>query len=575
MAYMNKHMKKNGDVTGDGGVSRTVTGDGGVSRTVTGNGGVSRTPAATDTAPSQSIGRSAALMSVLVVISRITGFFRTWAQAYAMGATLLASCYTVANNLPNQLYELVIGGMIVTAFLPVYLSVKQRAGREGANAYVSNLLSIVFVLMGVLTVLCIAFAAQLVWIQSAGTDQAQMADAVYLFRFFAVEVLLYCLSSIASGVLNAERDYLWSNAAPIFNNFITIASFLAYPPLAAVNPGLGMLVLALGNPLGVLVQVLMQVPSLRRHGVRITWHIDLHDPAIKETLSIGIPTLLVTVCSFVTVSVMNTYALVAEPGAGSSVQYYARLWYTLPYSVLSIPITTAMFTELADRWAHDDIDGYREGFAHGTSQILFTLMPFMLYLITFAYPLMLLLASGRFTADDAQLTAVYLRWLSLALPFYGVSTFFQKVFSSMRKMGLFALANVFASALQVAFTALFTSRIGISAVALGSVLYYVSVDLISFVLIRRELHHVCMREIISSTVWGIVLGLAGAVAGGALMRPLLPIALAGGHTVIRVLLSIIACGSVSLAVTFGAALALHLKQAAFMRSAVARLLHRG
>ena len=283
MAYMNKHMKKNGDVTGDGGVSRTVTGDGGVSRTVTGNGGVSRTPAATDTAPSQSIGRSAALMSVLVVISRITGFFRTWAQAYAMGATLLASCYTVANNLPNQLYELVIGGMIVTAFLPVYLSVKQRAGREGANAYVSNLLSIVFVLMGVLTVLCIAFAAQLVWIQSAGTDQAQMADAVYLFRFFAVEVLLYCLSSIASGVLNAERDYLWSNAAPIFNNFITIASFLAYPPLAAVNPGLGMLVLALGNPLGVLVQVLMQVPSLRRHGVRITWHIDLHDPAIKET----------------------------------------------------------------------------------------------------------------------------------------------------------------------------------------------------------------------------------------------------------------------------------------------------
>ena len=152
MAYMNKHMKKNGDVTGDGGVSRTVTGDGGVSRTVTGNGGVSRTPAATDTAPSQSIGRSAALMSVLVVISRITGFFRTWAQAYAMGATLLASCYTVANNLPNQLYELVIGGMIVTAFLPVYLSVKRRAGREGANAYVSNLLSIVFVLMGVLTV---------------------------------------------------------------------------------------------------------------------------------------------------------------------------------------------------------------------------------------------------------------------------------------------------------------------------------------------------------------------------------------------------------------------------------------
>ena len=202
------------------------------------------------------VGRSAALMSVLVAISRITGFFRTWAQAFALGTSLLSSCYTVANNLPNQLYELVIGGMIVTAFLPVYLSVKERSGREGANAYVSNLLSIVFLLMAALTLLCIGFAAQLVYLQSAGTDQTQMIDAVWLFRFFAVEVLLYCLSSVASGVLNAERDYLWSNAAPIFNNFITIASFLLFAALQSTNLPLAMLALALGNPLGVLLSLI-------------------------------------------------------------------------------------------------------------------------------------------------------------------------------------------------------------------------------------------------------------------------------------------------------------------------------
>ena len=141
-------------------------------------------------ASQEQVGRSTALMSVLVIVSRITGFFRTWAQAFALGTTLLASCYTVANNLPNQIYELVIGGMLVTAFLPVYLSVKQKAGREGADAYISNLLSIVFVLMGALTLICIAMAGQLVWLQSAATDQAEMADAVFLFRFFAVEVLL-------------------------------------------------------------------------------------------------------------------------------------------------------------------------------------------------------------------------------------------------------------------------------------------------------------------------------------------------------------------------------------------------
>ena len=81
------------------------------------------------------VGRSTALMSALVIVSRLTGFLRTWGQAYALGVTVTASCYSVANNLPNQLYEIVIGGMLVTAFLPVYLSVKQRAGTKGASAY--------------------------------------------------------------------------------------------------------------------------------------------------------------------------------------------------------------------------------------------------------------------------------------------------------------------------------------------------------------------------------------------------------------------------------------------------------
>ena len=75
---------------------------------------------------------SAALMSVLVIVSRLTGFARTWAQAYAVGATVLASCYEVANNLPTQIYELVTAGMLVTAFLPVYVSVKKRLGQKGA-----------------------------------------------------------------------------------------------------------------------------------------------------------------------------------------------------------------------------------------------------------------------------------------------------------------------------------------------------------------------------------------------------------------------------------------------------------
>ena len=523
-----------------------------------------------DRATTDAVGRSAAMMSLLVIVSRITGFVRTWAQAFALGTTLLASCYTVANNLPNQLYELVVGGMLVTAFLPVYLSCKRRAGQEGANRYISNLLSIILVLMGVVTVACILLAAPLVWVQSAGTDQAQMSDAVFLFRFFAVEVLLYCLSTIASGVLNAERDYFWSSAAPIFNNLITISSFVLYAALVGSAPGVALLVLALGNPLGVLVQVLVQLPSMRRRGIRLSLRIDLRDPALRETLAIGVPSIVVTLCSFVTVSVMNSMALVAVPEQGSSIQYYARLWYTLPYSVFAVPVTTALFTELSRLFAGRDLAGFSSTVLSGMRQVLFVLTPFMLYLMVFSTPLMTLMRMGQFDAESANLTAAYLSSLALALPFYGLTTFFQKVFSSMRRMGLFAVANVVASVAQVAFTVALTPTLGIHAVSLGSALCSMLVDAVSVLMLRRSVEGFGLRGVVSSFLRSLALGAAGALVGAGILWGATTV-LGAATSPLGALVYVIAGGLPSLAVTFGLAIAVRAPEAAFLSRVLSRV----
>ena len=425
-------------------------------------------------ATESSVGRSAAMMSALVIVSRLTGFLRTWGQAFALGVTVVSSCYTVANNLPNQLYELVMGGMLITAFLPVYLSVKERSGREGANRYASNLVSLVVIVMGVVTVLGLVFAAQVVWTQSAGAAEEFDSDlAVYFFRFFVIEVILYALSSILSGVLNAERDYFWSNAAPIFNNFVCTASFFGYAALVGSDPHLAILFLAVGNPLGVAIQAVMQVPALRKHGIRILPYVDLRDPAIRETLSIGIPSLVVTFASFVTVSVQNSSAL-SVVATGSSIAYYARLWYTLPYAILAIPITTAMFTELSESVSKGDMEAYKRGVSMGTGQIMFFLVPFSLYLIVFSEPLITLLAAGRFSSDDIAMTASYLAVLALSLPFYGICTYLQKVCSSLRRMGVFAWASVVAGVVQVVFCLVLTPLLGLNMVALSSLFFFIA-----------------------------------------------------------------------------------------------------
>lgn len=463
-----------------------------------------------ENAPSVSeVGKNAVLMSVLVIISRITGFLRTWGQAYALGVTALASCYTIANNLPNQLYELVMGGMLMTAFLPVYMSVKKQKGRAGSNEYASNLLSIVLILMGISTILSLIFAGPIVWTQTFGATQDFDTDlTVYFFKFFAIEIILYALSSIVSGILNAERDYLWSNAAPIFNNIICTSSFLLYAYYMDSNYGLAILLLAIGNPLGVLVQILVQLPSLRRHNIKITWHINFKDPALKDTLAIGIPSLYVTLISFPTVAVMTSSAL-SVTVKGASIAYYARLWYMLPYSVLAVPITVAMFTELADYAAKDDMASFKKGFNGGVNQINFMLIPMMFNLILFAPNLITILAAGRFTNEDISLTAQYLQFLALSLPAFGVNTYLQKACSSLRKMTFFAIANTLAAVLQIAFCFAYTDIWGLPAVAVSSMLFFVVLDAITMVNLRSQLGRLGMKSMIFSMIRSSIFGLVG------------------------------------------------------------------
>ncbi|MCI8468181.1 MAG: murein biosynthesis integral membrane protein MurJ [Eggerthellaceae bacterium] len=518
---------------------------------------------------SRDVGASAALISICVIISRITGFARTWAMAFALGATFVSSSYQVANNLPNMLYELVMGGMLVTAFLPVYLSVKKKLGQRRGNAYASNLLTIVVLLLGVVSALCMLFPAQVVFTQTFYSDQQEMALSVFFFQFFAIQIVFYGCSSIISGLLNANREYFWSSIAPVFNNLIVIASFLAYAAIAQHDQVWAFYAIAIGNPLGVFVQMAIQVPALRRNGIRIRPRIDLRDPALRETLALGAPAVFVTVCSFATVSAQNA-ASYCFADNGPSVIAYARLWFTFPYSFLAVPVTTAMFTELSDMQADGDERGLVRGIIDGTAQIVFLMVPMALYLVVFATPLVTLYHIGAFTEESIGQIARYLAVMAVALPFYGVNAYLNKIFSSIRRMGVFSLINFVAVAAQVAVTlgAAWAVQHGypatLEAVAASTVVSYVLGDLIAFMYLRRHYGRMGLGFLAAATLRSLGLGALGAAAGAGVLAALQLMAGPLSGSIAQALAYLVVGGLVALAVTFGPAVRLRLPEAAFV-----------
>ena len=503
------------------------------------------------------VGRSAGLMTVLTIVSRVTGFIRTWAMAAAIGMSLLSSSYQVANNLPNMLYELVMGGMLVTAFLPVYMGVRREQGREASNEYVGNLLGILLLLLGGISVLGTVFAPGFIWTQSfLSGDGGSMDTAAFMFRFFAIQILFYGLGSVFSGVLNAHRDYFWSTFAPVLNNVIVIASFMGFAPVSAqFGEQAGIILIAAGTTLGVFVQMACQIPALGKHGVHPHIHIDFKDPALRQTIALGIPTLLATVCMFVSTSITNAAALVVQPETGPSVIAYARLWYTLPYALIAASLSTALYTELSHDAQEKDYDSVRMGISRGVAQMLFFLIPFAMYLIVFARPLNMIYCAGKFDESGVALVSEFLIYLALSLPLYGVVVLMQKSFSALLDMKPYSRYCLYSAIGQAGSVLLFGVVLGygMPAIALSYVVDYVVLVGCSLWWLRRRLHGLQVKSILHGGFFGLLFGGLGAAAGAGVMWALEHFVGALGSSILITLGYVCVAGVVSLAVTFGLA----------------------
>lgn len=503
------------------------------------------------------VGRSAGLMTVLTIVSRVTGFIRTWAMAAAIGMSLLSSSYQVANNLPNMLYELVMGGMLVTAFLPVYMGVRREQGREASNEYVGNLLGILLLLLGGISLLGTVFAPGFIWTQSfLSGDGGSMDTAAFMFRFFAIQILFYGLGSVFSGVLNAHRDYFWSTFAPVLNNVIVIASFMGFAPVSAqFGEQAGIILIAAGTTLGVFVQMACQIPALGKHGVHPHIHIDFKDPALRQTIALGIPTLLATVCMFVSTSITNAAALVVQPETGPSVIAYARLWYTLPYALIAASLSTALYTELSHDAQEKDYDSVRTGISRGVAQMLFFLIPFALYLIVFARPLNMIYCAGKFDESGVALVSEFLIYLALSLPLYGVVVLMQKSFSALLDMKPYSRYCLYSAIGQAGSVLLFGVVLGygMPAIALSYVVDYVVLVGCSLWWLRRRLHGLQVKSILHGCFFGLLFGGLGASAGAGIMWALEHFVGVLGSSILITLGYVCVAGVVSLAVTFGLA----------------------
>jgi putative peptidoglycan lipid II flippase len=510
-------------------------------------------------------------ISAATVLSRATGYARWMAQAAVLGTTLVADAYTVSIILPSLIYELFLGGILYSIFIPVLVERMTTHGEEDARRLTNALFTLMLPLMAALALVGIAFAEPFVRLftdwgaaeELSSAEAERTVDlAVLFFRIFAVQMLFYGVSTIATGVLQSHRRFFLPTFAPALNNLCVIASFVFYALLVGVDHTVALYVLAGGVTVGTAIMALALVPTMWGLGYRP--RPQLGHPALLTTARLAGP-MVVLVAASVAFQAFGVY-LATQFEAVAELNY-AFAVFSLPYGIFVVAIATALMPELSEKHARGDDEGYRDTFSFGLRTMVFVVVPSAVGMIALSKPIVgLLYQRGEFGARDTGVVSTLLVAYSVGLLGYSAYFFLVRAFYSRQNTKTPALLNVVIFLLYAALAYGLSRIFGVVGVVLALSIAYAVLAVLGLVATRREIKRIDGRRLLRSTVRVLAAGAAMYVAawGGTAAFGI------GSDALGRVLI-LTAVGGASLAVYLGVAYALKAEE---LNSAVALLRRR-
>lgn len=374
--------------------------------------------------------RAAWSLSVFTSISRVLGFVRMMVIAQIFGAGMVADAFFQAFRISNILRELLAEGSMSAAFIPVFTEYFHTKSKEEARELASSIFYILmFILVGV-TLLGIAFSPQIVALITHGWVKypEKFALTVQLTRIMFPYILFVGLSAVTMGVLNSMGSFTAPAFAPVMLN-LSMIGFALYVSPRMENPIAG---LALGVVFGGLLQLLIQLPPLRKKGMGFLFRVKPADPGVKKVGQLTIPVIGSQAATQINIFISSLIATYLPQGSVSYL-FYAMNLFQFPHGIFGISIATAVLPSMSRQAAVGDHESLKGTLSFGLRYIFFIMLPAMVGLIVLRVPITsLLFQRGTFTYQDTLGTAYALLFFSLGLWAYSGVRIINAAFYSLQ-----------------------------------------------------------------------------------------------------------------------------------------------
>ena len=479
--------------------------------------------------PAVGIGRAAALIAVLTIGARLLGLGRQLVFAHTVGAYCLGTAYTTANQVPNIIYDIVLGGALTSIMVPLLARAARRApGDPQAAGQVtqtsSALLTWTVLILAPVSMAIAAAAGPIARLLSPASPAGHCGHASMILvtsrmiSVFAPQVLCYGLAVVLYGILQAHRRFLAPALAPVISSLVVIATYLLFVPLGAGYrnhlaglPVPAELVLAAGTTLGVAALALTaMVPAF---GLRLRLRPTLRFPAGVARQARGLAAYGIVAFAAQDAALIVVIRLANGSAAQGAVVLYGYAWMAFEslYAVLAVPIAISAFPVLSgsDRAEFDQTSA-------GSSRAVL-LMSFLgaAVLAAIATP------AARVLAGHGQVIELALGFAAFApgLVGYGVMACLSRVLLAARRTAVAAVimsgAWLAVIAADIAFVHLAAPRWVVAALGLGNAAGFTLAAVALLAAVRRIRGAAALRDTGRAAAAGLIAALAGAAVGAA------------------------------------------------------------
>lgn len=403
------------------------------------------------------------LVMVFFILSRVTGLTREIILGDRFGTSAAYDAYLAAFRVPDLLFQLVAGGALGSAFLPIFAGFWLQTDKRNAWLLFSRVLNLVVLVLVGLAALAAIFAEPLVRYGLApgfGPEQARVTAE--LMRVMLFGTVLFGASGLVMGALNATQHFISPAAAPVLYNLAIIAA--AY----WLGPTMGVYGLALGVVAGSLAHLLVQIPALIRRGVRYTPAISTTDPAVRQVAKLMGPRILGLF--FVQMQFIVNTILASGLSAGSlSALNYAMLLMLLPQGVIGQAVATVAFPTFSAQAAAGQFDLLRRTFERTLRMVFFLVAPATLGLLVLRRPtISILFEHGAFDTASMILVAYGLQFYLVGLIAHSLLEIVVRGFYALQNTWIPVTVGIVAMSGNIALSFLFVGRLSFGGLALAN-----------------------------------------------------------------------------------------------------------